>query len=91
MSFDISLTVHRTDEAPYSVDITFGTIIAAERHFKKPAPELFGSVSAEAMAWLAWEQTRRSGKAVLPFDAWLETLTDLETETPDPLDPTASP
>ena len=91
MAFDLKLTVTLAGEEPYSVDPNFGTIIAAERHFKKPATELFASVSAEAMAWLAWEQTRRNGVTVLPFDQWIEKLADIETETPDPLAPTASP
>jgi hypothetical protein len=81
MAFDLTLHVTLDGEAPYTVDITAGTIIAAERWFKKPAPELFGSVSIEAMAWLAWEQTRKNGITVVEFDRWIDKLVDIETET----------
>lgn len=85
MSLDIRLTVILEGEDPYQVDITAGTIIAAERFFKKPAPELFGNISIEAMAWLAWEQTRKSGTTVAPFDRWIENLVDIETDDAGPL------
>ena len=81
MAFNLSLHVTLEGEQPYTVDVTAGTIIAAERWFKKPAPELFGSVSIEAMAWLAWEQTRRNGTTVAEFDRWIDKLVDIETDT----------
>ena len=81
MAFDLTLHVTLQDEAPYSVDVTAGTIIAAERWFKKPATELFGAISIESMAWLAWEQSRKNGTTVPEFEKFIDRLIDIETET----------
>ena len=73
----------------HHVDVSAATIIKCERHFKKPAPELFGSPSIEVMAWLAWEQIRKDGTTVTPFDKWIDDLDDIEADTGDdeiPLD-----
>jgi hypothetical protein len=75
---DLSLKV-KTDDSHYEVDITAGTLIACERQYKKPMPQLFASPSVEVLAWLAWEQTRKNGTTVPPFEKWIITLIDVDS------------
>lgn len=84
---DLTLSVKHVN-ADYTVDITAGTLIACERQYKKPMPELFASPSIEVLAWLAWEQTRKNGEqTVPPFDKWILDLIDIDNDSSsDPLD-----
>lgn len=86
---DLKLRVVPEDGAAYMVAPKLGTLVAAERHFGKTLSELFATPGIEHIAWLAWEQTRRDGIVVKPFDMWVDTIGDIETEVDaDPLDVT---
>lgn len=79
---DLKLTVEHGGDR-WIVAPSPACLIACERHFGKPAPELFANPSFESLAWLAWEQTRRDGRDVQPFDTWIDGLVDLGTEVDD--------
>jgi len=75
MQITLSVT---TPAEQTTVDVTYGTLIACERKFGKPMPEQFATPSLELLAWLAWEQTRKNGTTVPPFDQWFPTLLNVE-------------
>lgn len=58
-------------------------MIVLERKYGKPAAELFAMPSMEHLAFLAWEQIRRDGATVPPFDKFIDKLESVETVTPD--------
>lgn len=83
------LTVTPATGEPYQITVTPAVIVAAERHFGKGMNQLFGEqMSYEALAWLAWKATHRSGAVVKPFDEWLDGIEGIEAgdETAIPLE-----
>lgn len=84
---DLNLTVSLEDGEQWTVRPSIGTFIKFERHFKMTVQALSnGSLAIEHLAWLAWEQARRDGKTVPAFDAFIDTVADLEmANNTDPL------
>lgn len=83
------LTVKPITGEPYQISVTPAVIVHAERHFGKGMNQLFGeAMSYEALAWVAWNATHRSGIVVKPFDEWLDTIETIEAgeDKPVPLE-----
>jgi hypothetical protein len=48
-----------------------------------PVSTAFNEPSLEHLAWLAWEGSRKEGRAVPPFDKFVDNLVDLDLENDD--------
>jgi hypothetical protein len=73
----ISLLDGTTLEAPDAKPID---IVAFERHFHMGAAALGADPHVEHALFLAWNALKRTGKVVLPFDAFLAEVDDFESE-----------
>ena len=57
--------------------------IAWERHSKRKISDLVNAIAMEDMAFLAHSSLKRQGN-VKPFDAWIQTVAEIEMSDEDP-------
>jgi hypothetical protein len=80
---DLTLTVELEDGEKWQVRPKLGTFIKFERQYKTPVSTAFNEPSLEHLAWLAWEASRKEGRAVPLFDKFVDNLVDLDLENDD--------
>lgn len=77
---DLTLTVTLQDGETFTVRPKLSTFVKFERQYKTSVTTAFASdnVSLEHLTWVAWEQARRDGVAVPPFETFVEKLDDID-------------
>jgi len=76
----ISMTLRVTTDG-HTEDVVIGpkVQVAFEREWKIGLPKAFGAEQRlEYVYWLAWKAIGDSGRVVKLFDAWLETVENVE-------------
>lgn len=78
-----SLKVITPDET-WTAPVTPRVAVNFERNFKTSMVKALGQdQKVEHLLWLGWECTRASGRAVKPFDSWLDEITNVEFIAPE--------
>lgn len=75
----INLTI-TADGKTNDVKAGYADIIALEEHFDIDASVLATRQRASWLAFLAWHALKRTGETDKPFDAWKETIENLQPE-----------
>jgi hypothetical protein len=77
-----TVRVTRTDEPEATFTVTPRCMVEFERFFKIGVGRAFQEEQRlEHVYWLAWKATNAAGVTVPVFDAWLDTVVDVELET----------
>lgn len=74
----LHLTVEHDNGAPETFDVRPATVVGFERKFGIGFAAALSDLHMEHMYWLAWDSEHKAGNVVKPFDAWLESVVDVD-------------
>lgn len=75
----MTLRVVRKDGSSSDYSMTPKVVVLFERQFGKGVGRAFQEEQrAEHLYWLAWKSEHEAGKAVKPFDGWLDDIVDVQ-------------
>lgn len=78
----ITLHITLADGTKVTAVATAPDFVAFESHFDKSIQSLGSDVRLTYMFFLAWSSLHRTKKTDAGFDAWLETVSDIEVDDP---------
>lgn len=77
------INIKTIDGEELEVEALVPDFIAWERYSKRKISDLGGGIGMEDMAFIAHSVLKRQGN-VKPFDAWIQSLSEIETVEEDP-------